>query len=78
MYLHLQNKLNNYLIQGSAADIIKTCIIKIDIIAEFPPISKKQNAFGYDVILYNPYTDKEEKGNILDLVKMNDPEKYIL
>ena len=55
-----------------------TCIIEVDIITEFPPISKKQNAFGYDVMLYNPYTDKEEKGNILDLVKLHDPEKYIV
>ena len=55
-----------------------TCIIEIDIITEFPPISKKQNMFGYDVMLYNPYKDTEEKGNILDLVKVNDPEKYIV
>lgn len=55
-----------------------TCIIEIDIITEFPPISKKQNAYGYDVMLYNPYTDKEELGNILDLVKIQDPEKYIV
>ena len=55
-----------------------TCIIEVDIITDFPPISKKQNAYGYDVMLYNPYKDTEENGNILDLVKMNDPEKYIV
>ena len=55
-----------------------TCIIEVDVITEFPPISKKKNSFGYDVMLYNPYTDKEELGNILDLVKMNNPEKYIV
>lgn len=55
-----------------------TCIIEIDIITDFPPISKKQNAYGYDVMLYNPYKDTEEKGNILDLVKVHDPEKYIV
>lgn len=54
-----------------------TCIIEVDVITEFPPVSKK-NQFGYDVMLYNPYTDKEELGNILDLVKMHDPEKYIV
>lgn len=54
-----------------------TCIIEVDIITEFPPISKKKNSFGYDVMLYNPYTDKEELGNILDLVKVHDPEKYV-
>lgn len=54
-----------------------TCIIEADVITEFPPISKKKNSYGYDVILYNPYHDKEVLGNILDLVKINDPEKYI-
>lgn len=54
-----------------------TCIIEVDIITDFPPIYKKQNAYGYDVMLYNPYKDTEEKGNILDLVKMHNPEKYI-
>lgn len=54
-----------------------TCIIEVDIITDFPPIYKKQNTFGCDVMLYNPYEDKEELGNILDLVKMNDPEKYV-
>lgn len=54
-----------------------TCIIEVDIITEFPPFSKK-NQFGYDVMLYNPYNDKEELGNILDLVKINNPEKYIV
>lgn len=54
-----------------------TCIIEIDIITEFPPFSKK-NQYGYDVMLYNPYKDKEELANILDLVKMNNPEKYIV
>lgn len=56
-----------------------TCVIEVDVITEFPPISKKnKNSFGYDVMLYNPYTDKEELGNILDLVKMHNPEKYIV
>lgn len=55
-----------------------TCIVEIDVITEFPPISKKKNPYGYDVMLYNPYTDKEELGNILDLVKMHNPEKYIV
>ena len=55
-----------------------TCIIEVDIITEFPPISKKKNQFGYDVMLYNPYTDKEELGNILELVKIQNPEKYIV
>lgn len=54
-----------------------TCIIEVDVIIDFPPISKK-NQFGYDVMLYNPYKDKEELGNILDLVKMHNPEKYIV
>lgn len=54
-----------------------TCIIEVDMITDFPPISKK-NQWGYDVMLYNPYKDKEELGNILDLVKMNNPEKYIV
>jgi hypothetical protein len=54
-----------------------TCVIEVCIITEFPPVSKK-NQFGYDVMLYNPYTDKEELGNILDLVKIHDPEKYIV
>ena len=55
-----------------------TCIIEVDVITEFPPISKKKNSFGYDVMLYNPYHDKEELGNILDLVKIQNPEKYIV
>ena len=55
-----------------------TCIIEVCIITEFPPISKKKNSFGYDVMLYNPYHDQEVLGNILDLVKMHDPEKYIV
>lgn len=54
-----------------------TCIIEVDIITEFPPVSKK-NQYGYDVMLYNPYHDKEELSNILDLVKMHNPEKYIV
>lgn len=54
-----------------------TCIIEVDVITEFPPVSKK-NQYGYDVMLYNPYTDKEELGNILDLVKIQNPEKYIV
>ena len=54
-----------------------TCIIEVDVITDFPQISKR-NQFGYDVMLYNPYTDKEELGNILDLVKMHSPEKYIV
>ena len=54
-----------------------TCIIEVDIITEFPPVSKK-NKYGYDVMLYNPYNDKEELGNILDLVKIHNPEKYIV
>lgn len=55
-----------------------TCIIEVDIITEFPPISKKKNPYGYDVMLYNPYHDIEVLGNILDLVKMHNPEKYIV
>lgn len=55
-----------------------TCIIEVVMITEFPPISKKKNSFGYDVMLYNPYHDKEVLGNILDLVKVNNPEKYIV
>lgn len=55
-----------------------TCIIEVCIITEFPPISKNKNSFGYDVMLYNPYHDQEVLGNILDLVKMHDPEKYIV
>lgn len=54
-----------------------TCIIEVDVITDFPQISKR-NQFGYDVMLYNPYTDKEELGNILDLVKIQNPEKYIV
>lgn len=54
-----------------------TCSIEADIITGFPPISNK-NKYGYDVMLYNPYTDKEELGNILDLVKIQNPEKYIV
>ena len=54
-----------------------TCIIEVDVITDFPQISKR-NQFGYDVMLYNPYTDKEELGNILDLVKIYNPEKYIV
>jgi hypothetical protein len=54
-----------------------TCIIEACIITEFPPISKNKNSFGYDVMLYNPYHDQEVLGNILDLVKMHDPEKYV-
>lgn len=55
-----------------------TCVIEVDVITEFPPISKKKNSFGYDVMLYNPYHDKEVLGSILDLVKVNNPEKYIV
>jgi hypothetical protein len=55
-----------------------TCIIEVCIITEFPPISKKKNSFGYDVMLYNPYHDQEVVGNILELVKVHDPEKYIV
>lgn len=54
-----------------------TCIIEVDMITEFPTFSKK-NQYGYDVMLYNPYKDKEELGNILDLVKIHNPEKYIV
>ena len=54
-----------------------TCIIEVDIITEFPSVSKK-NQFGYDVMLYNPYHDQEVLGNILDLVKIQNPEKYIV
>jgi hypothetical protein len=55
-----------------------TCIIEVDVITEFPPITKKVNSFGYDAVLYNPYHDKEVLGNILDLVKIQNPEKYLL
>lgn len=55
-----------------------TCIIEAVVITEFPPISKKKNSFGYDVMLYNPYHDQEVLGNILDLVKIQNPEKYIV
>lgn len=53
-----------------------TAPIQVLVITEFTQLKKGKND-GYEIMCYNPYTDKIERQTVHTVIKIQNPEKYL-